>query len=551
MTCWPPTARVSATTAPTFFTPTASGESNHTASVGRRRAVAAPGDAGVRHLRRPADERRRRGHVRRGGRPTRARRPGSRRRRPVRPCEEVGVDRGAAAAPGRGHLHLYAVVRLVAPVGGRVHGRIGDHARRGPRRAAHHGHGDDERQHRGEGSHPGRATAATGRCVRRRPAGGPGWVGAAVARASRRSPSVASASGRQVVLAASRDRAGPATRANACEVPSTSAISASERSSSTRSTTAARRRLEARVDHEAPRQQVRVVASLDVGPGLARCARGPSARRPRRPVRPRSGRGRSAAATASAPLPTRRMPPATSPRCPSGAVVAGGCCRIATRRLVSQAAAELLEPGRLVPHLRVVRRPVAQLQVVRRARRRVGEDDLVAARRCPASTAAAMSSAVSGDRSDQLGRPPRRAPRRRRAASPSGWSGSTTGRPRSRRTPYGASSWPRVSVSATTAGLHRVVGRHPGRVHEPGERGDVDDPARALALEHRHEGAAAADHAEQVDLDDPLPLVEPGHVDPAAAGDAGVVDQEVEPAPALLDPGASAAAQSSSEVMSS
>ena len=105
-------------------------------------------------------------------------------------------------------------------------------------------------------------------------------------------------------------------------------------------------------------------------------------------------------------------------------------------------------------------------------------------------------------------------------------------------------------MSATTPGLDRVVRRHPGRVHEPGERGDVDDPAGPLPLEHRRERATAAHHAEQVDLDDPLPLVEPGHVDPAAAGDAGVVDEDVEPAPALLDR-ASAAAQSSSEVMSS
>ena len=44
-------------------------------------------------------------------------------------------------------------------------------------------------------------------------------------------------------------------------------------------------------------------------------------------------------------------------------------------------------------------------------------------------------------------------PRRRRgpASSSSGWCGSTTGTPRARRTPYAASSWPVVSVSATTA----------------------------------------------------------------------------------------------------
>ena len=38
-------------------------------------------------------------------------------------------------------------------------------------------------------------------------------------------------------------------------------------------------------------------------------------------------------------------------------------------------------------------------------------------------------------------------------------------------------------------GLDRVVGPHPGGVHEPRERGDVDDVACVLLLEHRHEGS--------------------------------------------------------------
>ena len=76
----------------------------------------------------------------------------------------------------------------------------------------------------------------------------------------------------------------------------------------------------------------------------------------------------------------------------------------------------------------------------------------------------------------ELRRRPRPAPRRRRAGSPSGWSGSTTGRPRCALTPYGESSWPSGLGEGDDAGLDRVVGRHPGRVHQPGERGDVDDP---------------------------------------------------------------------------
>ena len=84
-------------------------------------------------------------------------------------------------------------------------------------------------------------------------------------------------------------------------------------------------------------------------------------------------------------------------------------------------------------------------------------------------------------------------------------------------------------------GLDRVVGRHAGGVHEPGERGDVDDVPGPLPLEERHERPGAADGAEQVDLGDPAPLVEGGDVEPAAARDAGVVDQDVEPTPAGLD----------------
>ena len=84
-------------------------------------------------------------------------------------------------------------------------------------------------------------------------------------------------------------------------------------------------------------------------------------------------------------------------------------------------------------------------------------------------------------------------------------------------------------------GLHGVVGAHPARVHETGERGDVDQVAGALLLEHRDEGLRAADQAEQVDVGDPLPLLERAAVHASAAGDAGVVHEHVEAAPPLAD----------------
>ena len=80
-------------------------------------------------------------------------------------------------------------------------------------------------------------------------------------------------------------------------------------------------------------------------------------------------------------------------------------------------------------------------------------------------------------------------------------------------------------------GLDGVVRRHAGGVHQPGERGHVDDVPGALLLEHRHEGARAAHDTEQVDLGDPAPLLEGGHVQASTAGHAGVVDQQVEASP--------------------
>jgi len=73
-------------------------------------------------------------------------------------------------------------------------------------------------------------------------------------------------------------------------------------------------------------------------------------------------------------------------------------------------------------------------------------------------------------------------------------------------------------------------------MHETGRRRGVDDVAGALRLEHRRKGAAPADHPEEVDVDDPLPLFHVGQLDPATRGDTGVVEKKVEAVPARLDP---------------
>ena len=267
-------------------------------------------------------------------------------------------------------------------------------------------------------------------------------------------------------------------------------------------------------------------------------------------ARPRGcRRGRRANAARRAPAATRRPPPtskASSSRTgPRG--IAGVVRRAGWHRSV-----HLVQLGRLLPHHGVVRRAVVQLQ--RRTRPRAGSSGMISSspRSSPSSTSAAMSSAVSGELSTRLrdhrADASRRAPRIDR---PSGWSGSTTGRPPARCTPYAASSWPAVSVSATTAAFTALYDAIPAGCTSPASEAVLTIVPRALRLEHRHERAGAADHAEQVDLGDPPPLVDRRDVDPAAAGDPGVVDQDVEPAPVLARPSASAAAQSSSLVTSS
>ena len=58
----------------------------------------------------------------------------------------------------------------------------------------------------------------------------------------------------------------------------------------------------------------------------------------------------------------------------------------------------------------------------------------------------------------------------------------------------------------------------------------------ALSAEQRCEGLAAAHHAQQVDVDDPLPVGQADVGDAAHLRDAGVVDHHVHPAPGLLQP---------------
>jgi hypothetical protein len=89
---------------------------------------------------------------------------------------------------------------------------------------------------------------------------------------------------------------------------------------------------------------------------------------------------------------------------------------------------------------------------------------------------------------------------------------------------------------AEDAVLREHVGAEAGRRHEARHGGGVDDvPAVLVGLEDREEVVDAVDHAPQVHVDDPLPVVEREVGDVADRADAGVVGDDVRGAEALDD----------------
>src|SRR3954471_7732369 len=86
------------------------------------------------------------------------------------------------------------------------------------------------------------------------------------------------------------------------------------------------------------------------------------------------------------------------------------------------------------------------------------------------------------------------------------------------------------------AELRRAVRRHPRGGHQPEPRGGVDDVRAATLAQHaRDEGRDAVGHAEQVDVDDPPPVVDRGVLDVARVPDARVVVQDVDGAVLVED----------------
>ncbi len=73
------------------------------------------------------------------------------------------------------------------------------------------------------------------------------------------------------------------------------------------------------------------------------------------------------------------------------------------------------------------------------------------------------------------------------------------------------------------------VGRHVRCGRDASQRSNVDDLALAARGPHRRqEGLDAVDDAEDVDVQRPSPPVDPGFLERAQVGNAGVVDQDVE-----------------------
>ena len=95
--------------------------------------------------------------------------------------------------------------------------------------------------------------------------------------------------------------------------------------------------------------------------------------------------------------------------------------------------------------------------------------------------------------------------------------------------------------------LRRAVVRRVRVAFLAGDRRDVDDPAVAARDHVRDDRAAGEEGAGQVDVDDPAPDVGielPGR--PVAAGDAGVVDEDVDASVARDRRGAAACTEAAS-----
>nr|WP_281365014.1 hypothetical protein [Phytohabitans houttuyneae] len=82
--------------------------------------------------------------------------------------------------------------------------------------------------------------------------------------------------------------------------------------------------------------------------------------------------------------------------------------------------------------------------------------------------------------------------------------------------------------------LARVVRRAVGHAAQPGDRGDVDDRARAGAQHQPPELAAQQERPGQVDVEHPAPVVERGLLQRRDERDTRVVDHHVDAPEALV-----------------
>ncbi len=86
-------------------------------------------------------------------------------------------------------------------------------------------------------------------------------------------------------------------------------------------------------------------------------------------------------------------------------------------------------------------------------------------------------------------------------------------------------------------GAHRVLGRRIDRAADAdlvaGDRGDVDDMPGFLPLHVRQRRGDAVEHALDVDVDHPVPVLDPQRVEPRLRHQAGVVDDDVDAAAGL------------------
>src|SRR4051812_16190567 len=70
-----------------------------------------------------------------------------------------------------------------------------------------------------------------------------------------------------------------------------------------------------------------------------------------------------------------------------------------------------------------------------------------------------------------------------------------------------------------------------GRIHQPGHRRNIHDMAASLGLKQRYKRLASTNYTQQVDVNDPLPVIEGRLINFSVSRDSCIVYEKVQPSP--------------------